>query len=348
MHAHKLRSIWFILLLSGLFIVVAGCNRPRKVETAAEGQEKQKPVQRQGEPDSRSTDSGSKATGTAEPASDIERNRIDAGLAETTTDLSSSGAKEAATAELARQLKRLKFKARREVVAARTTIENIPSYARSLEKFEREFEQWGMYTEVPREPGYDELKKEISRAVGKVGLELLYYNVLESDEKTRKLPEVIHGNKSFSFEDNDVREAFQVTVRIPKVPREKQAELLSRLKALDRLLLVRRFKSLSDSILINMDAYWFAEERYPLHQVLARDLKIEMEQLGITGSMEEVMQKDSVGYLQNAALSYKELNSSLPKINEAMALLSRSKFLEARSAFFRKTVEAAAAASPLR
>lgn len=350
MRAHTLRTTLNLLCLAGLLVATAGCNRPRKVETGAQSDEQK--AQRQQPAAERNKNSTPDPIGNA---LDKEHAKLapDSGnvaspdAEETTSGGTTPGPGDAALAALTTSLKRLKFKARREVIAARTTIENIPSYRRSLEKFEREFEQWGMYTEVPREPGYDELKSAIAGVVGGLGLELLYYKVKESSVEPRALPEVIHGNKSFTFEDNDVRSAFQVSIRIPQLPRESQTKLLAELKALDRLLLIRRVKDQSESLLINMEGYWFPEERYPLHQVLPRDLKTEMQQLGITSTIEKVLRQDSVGYLQNAALSYKELNASLPKVNEAMGLLSRSKFLEARSAFFRKAVEAAAAATPL-
>jgi hypothetical protein len=350
MHAHKLRAVRFTILLSALLVAATGCNRPRKVETKAE---KQQPNSEMATP--RGAPTGVSAVDAAAkvdspqvtPDGSTSEDILEETAVAPVEDAAPAAREAAVQAELASQLKRLKFKARREIVAARTTIENIPSYTRSLEKFEREFEGWGMYVKVPLEPKFDELKGEITKVVEKLGLELLYYNILESKEEKRTLPEVIHGNKSFAFEENDVREAFQVTIRIARVPREMQAKLLAELKGLERLLMVRRFKVLPDSILINMEGYWFGEARYPLHQVLARDLQGEMQQLGITGSMEDILRQDTVGYLQNAALSYKELNASLPKINEAMGLLSKSKFLEARSAFFRKTVAAAAAASPL-
>jgi hypothetical protein len=348
MHAHKMRLVQFTICFVALLVVAMGCNSPRKVETAAEEQTKSAratpgvaplgvaTVDATGKPDE-------KSEATASPSIEV----VEETSSKPLQDVAPVAPEAAVQTELPSHLKRLKFKARREVVAARTTIENIPSYSRSLEKFEREFEEWGMYISVPREPQFDKLQRDITGVVKKLGLELLYFNILESTDEKRKLPELIHGNKSFTFEDDDVREAFQVTIRITRVPREKQAKLLAALKRMERLLLVRRFKLQPDSILINMEAYWFGEEKYPLHQVLARDLQTEMQRLGITGSMEEVLQQDSVGYLQNAALSYRELNASLPKINEAMGLLSRSKFLEARSSFFRKIVEAAAAASPL-
>ncbi len=350
MHAHKIWAAQFTLCLMALFVVATGCNRPRKVETEAA---KQQPQTAPGTATAKATAAAVADVAVKRDVKVMEKETppqleiVEETVEEAAKDVTSVTSKAAAQAELSRQLKRLKFKARREIVAARTTIENIPSYSRSLEKFEREFEQWGMFTRIPKEPKFEELKGEVTDVVEKLQLELLHYNILESKEEKRKLPEVIHGNKSFTFEDNDVREAFQVTVRIARVPRDKQMELLGKLKGLERMLLVRRFKLLPDSILINMDAYWFDEERYPLHRVLPRDLQDEMQKLGITGTMEDILQQDTVGYLQNAALSYKELNASLPKINEAMGLLSRSKFLQARSAFFRKASETAAAATPV-
>ena len=350
MQAHKTRMFWFSLLLAGLLTSALACNRPRKVEVSAQGTAQE----------SESAEPGAGANAPTAPAADDSTSLPDAGaprtapvdmVGEFASDSSemvaSSVVRPMAVDDLTGRLKRLKFQARREIVAARTAIENIPSYTRSLEKFEREFAEWGMFTAVPAEPGYDDLKGAIAAVVKRVGLELVYYNVIESKATPRRLPEIIHGDKSFEFEDGDVRQVFQVAIRVSRAEREQVLKLVAELKALDRLLLIRRVKPLPESILVNMDAYWFGEERYPLHQVLPRDLKTEMERLGITGSMEEVMRQDAVGHLQNAALSYRELNSSLPKLNEAMGLLSRSKFLEARSAFYRKAVEAAATTPPI-
>ncbi len=350
MCAHNRQMFWFATLLAGCLIVVGGCNRPRKVDTAARDKA-QEPA-----PAHPGTDVDGPGTAVedtvATPPEVSEKVASEADQIGGTALIPDAGATVEGPGtmvpdDLTERLKRLKFQARREVMAARTTIENIPSYARSLEKFEREFEQWGMYAEVPVEPRHDELKSAIAEVVAKLDLELLYYNIVEPEAKPRRLPDVIHGDKSFDFEDDDIRHAFQVTIRVNKAEREQLVKLIAGLKDLERMLLIRRVKALPDGNLVNMEAYWFGEERYPLHQVVPRNLKTEMEQLGVTGSMEEVLRQDSVGYLQNAALSYRELNSSLAKVNEAMGLLSRSKFLEARSSFYRRAAEAAAGTPPI-
>ena len=158
MQAHKTRMFWFSLLLAGLLTSALACNRPRKVEVSAQGTAQE----------SESAEPGAGANAPTAPAADDSTSLPDAGaprtapvdmVGEFASDSSemvaSSVVRPMAVDDLTGRLKRLKFQARREIVAARTAIENIPSYTRSLGKFEREFAEWGMFTAVPAEPGYD-------------------------------------------------------------------------------------------------------------------------------------------------------------------------------------------------
>jgi NACalpha-BTF3-like transcription factor len=326
-----------------LAVACAACNRPRKVDPKPPAEAADGVTQK----------TGSEAAGPGPSKGDIvvRMDQAAASPADAINDLSPSAstdglpvALEADKADpdaLMEKLKQLKFRARREVVATRTTIDNIPSYERALEKFAREFEQWGVATRIPTTPQLEELKGAITELTDRLGTPLLYYNVVAPEGPVRELPEFIYGDKSFTFEDTDVHLAYQVTIKVGTVPREKLVELIGALKELPRLLRILRVKTQREGTLINMVAFQFPEERYPLHRAEPRDLERRMQAMGIMESVEQVMAIDQVGYLQNAALSYKEINASLPKLNQALALLSRSKFLEARSDFFRRTVEAA-------
>jgi hypothetical protein len=320
-----------------LALAAAGCNKPRKVEHGSEPAPKA--------PKATAPD-GAAAGTDAEPAE-----APDVTTGEVRPDLVAKAPEappEPAEKPLKEKLKELKFKARREVVWARTTIDNIPSYERALEKYQREFDQWRMYERVPLEPKKAELKAALTELFDRLGLPILYYAEADSTVPPRKLPEVIHGDKAFEFEDNDVREIFHVTIRTGAATPETVASLVTELKALDRLLYVRRVKVGKEELLVNLDTYFFRAERYPVHQVLERKLEERMRQMGIARSVDEVVNDDPLGHLQNAALSYREFNANLEALNEAMALLSRSKFLEARSSFFRRAVEEARQADPRR
>lgn len=328
----------------------ASCNKPRQVEIGKRKQEKKTsptaPAERtpalaeSPRPVADDTEED-EAQPLAEPQADVTDREPPA------SEDDEKGREKEEVDQLKERLKKLKFRARRDVVWCRTTIANIPSYARALEKFEAEFAQWQMYRKVPMEPEFEAFEKELKEVLVNQGLEVLFLNVGPQKVSTREIPGIIHGDRAWSFEDNDIRGISAVTLKIARVDDPAVQRFKAALKEMDRLVLVRRVKpTQKDGLLFNLEIYHFLDIEYPIHVIEQKDLQREMHQSGIEVSIEEALQKDSIGYLQNASLSYKEFNSSQEKLNEAMQLLSRSKFLEARSTFFRGKMEEAGIAPP--
>lgn len=331
------------VLAAVLLAFVVSCNKPREVKPQA--QEK--------------THSPPQAAGQTAPATDVTAGEPD----EKGTAAESAPAEEPAAEgkakelparkeksedeDLTERLKRLKFKARRDVVWCRTTVANIPSYSRALEKFEAEFAAWGMYRRVPIAPQVEAFEQQVRKLCGQLGLEVMFLESKEQKVKTRKVPDTIHGDRAWAFEDNDIRGIISVTVKTSVADEAAIESFRKALREMERLVLVRKIRPVAKTeTLFNLELYYFLEERYPVHVIEAKDLGKEMRQTGIEVSVETAVQKDSIGYLQNASLSFKEFNSSLPRLNESMQLLSRSKFLEARSSFFRRKMEEVGIAPP--
>jgi hypothetical protein len=343
-----------LLCVVAAFFLLSSCNKPRKVEIGSVA-----PAETPAEIPAE-TPAGANATvkasrkplaggqELAEKLPEPQRQGVSTPLPdEALLKESLRQDKKKAVVSLPERLKKIKFKARREVVWARTTIENTSSYQRALEKFDREFEQWRMYDRIPLEPRKEALQEELDRVVRSHGLEFKYYQAREEPAPVRELPEVIYGNRSFTFEDSDIRMIFQVTIKVDRVPDEKLQALVADIKKMERLVLIRRVQPKHKEVVINLEAYYFRDIKYPVHKIEPLSLDEEMRLAGISADIEDVVKQDSVGYLQNAAMSLKEFNNSLERLNEAMLLLSESKFKEARSTVFRALSENAQRANPL-
>lgn len=239
------------------------------------------------------------------------------------------------------KLKNLKFKARRDVMWARAAIANSDSYRRSLEKFDRNAEEWELYSRVPREPELDLFEAQLKEMAGNIGVTMEFLQIEQHKVEARNIPEIIHGEKSFEFEDSDLRGMAQVVMRLNLEAGGKLVPFIQGLKRQERLFILRRVMRSPDGIVINGEVYYLLQERFPLHVVEPKDLEQAMKNFGIEISAREAVKLDPVGHLQNAALSYKEFNRSLPALNESMKLLSESSFKSARSEFFRRTSELA-------
>lgn len=239
------------------------------------------------------------------------------------------------------QLKKLKFKARREVVWARGAIANIPGYEKSLERLKREVKEWGMYERIPEEPLREALQEELDRQGQLNGVTVEYREFQDAKIKRRKLPETIHGQKPFDFEDNDIRNVILVVIRTGLADEAALEKFLSALVRDERLVVVKKVKPRPQQKgwVINLEAYWFPKTSYPLHIVESKVLEDEMKRVGLKLSVDEVVKLDSVGYLQHASMSYREFNASLEELNGAMKLLSESKYMSARAEFFRRKSE---------
>jgi len=341
------RPFTVITLCTGILVLLLlplSCNKPRRVKS--EHAVKPKQGRQQHKPDG-----GAISEELPGATVDIhaEMAGVDFELAgETTAAPPRKKPKKKKLSPLMEKLKKLKFKARREVVWARTTVSNIPSYQRSLEKFEHEFEQWKMYERIPLAPEEDKLKKEFMELAKKHEMEITYFKLKEFPVKSREIPEIVHGDRAFDFKDSDLRGIIQITTRIKKKDPANIKKMFEETREMSRLVHMRRLGPAGREYLINGEAYYFKKEKYPVHVIEERILQTEMKQAGIEQSVEEVVKLDTIGYLQNTAMSYKEYNSSLPKLNEAMKLLSESKFKAARSEFFRRKTEEAMTASPIR
>lgn len=240
------------------------------------------------------------------------------------------------------KLKKLKFKARRDLLWARAAISNRQSYERSLDKFDRNAEEWDMYQRVPLAPKLEEAEANLRELATRVGVEIAFFQMELQTGEQRQLPMVIHGEKSFEFRDSDLRGMAQIVLRLSLAGAGNLLEFIRGTKELPRLFTIRRVIRTPQGIVINGDVCYFREEKFPLHVVKERSLEQSMKNFGIEVSAREAVRQDPVGHLQNASLSYKEFNASLPLLNEAMALLSESKFKSARSEFFRRASQGAA------
>jgi hypothetical protein len=333
-------------LASALALMLgASCSKPRKVEIGPKKQSEKAAAE--------------STTHKATPPAEVPRPTADAkgtdGARPSSEPLGADAVTETSVAQspdvsrktkeadqFSERLKKLKFKARRDVVWCRTTVSNIPSYARALEKFEAEFAQWQMYRKMPVEPGLEAFEKELREMLGHQNLQVNLLNIEPVKVNTRELPGIIHGDRAWSFGDNDIRGISAVTLKVAGGDEAAMQRLRAIFREMDRLVLVRRAKPTQTAEwLFNLEIYHFLDIEYPIHVIEEKDLEKEMRQSGINVSVEEALRRDTIGYLQNASLSYKEFNSSQEKLNEAMQLLSRSKFLEARSTFFRKKMEEA-------
>jgi len=248
-----------------------------------------------------------------------------------------------AAGEIPDLLKKLKFKARREVVWVRGAISNIPEYRQSVARLDREAEEWKMLERIPEEPAREALQEELDRLAQLSGLTLEYREFKDAQFKRRKLPETIHGQKPFDFEDNDIRDIVQVVLRTGPAEPAALQEFLGAVVRADRLMVVRKVKPRVQErgYIVNLEAFWFPTTAYPIHVVEPRVLEEEMKRVGIGLSVDEAVKLDSVGYLQHASMSYREFNASLEELNGAMKLLSESKYKSARSEFFRRKSEEA-------
>jgi hypothetical protein len=243
--------------------------------------------------------------------------------------------------ELLQKLSDFKFKARREVVWARSTIANIPSYEDALRRYDREAQEWQMAALIPDAPDADAARKEIEALCASLGISILSLTFKEEPLERRPLPETIHGDKPFAFEDNDIRGMLQVVLVTGPLPEGTAAKFAAGANEMQRLVRVLRIRSEKERGLINLQIYYFLSITVPRHIVVEKDLNQELARMGITQPLEEVVRKDVVGHLQNAAMSYKEYNQSLPELNRAMELLSQTRYKGARSEFFRRTFEQA-------
>ena len=323
-----------------MFCVAGGCREPRKPEapasTGGPGVAQPEPGPKAATP-ARAVAAGNESVEVSDEFEILEEvvlPRISRG----------PGRREMSIAD---KLKKLKFKARRDVMWARTTVANIPSYQRALEKYDAEFERWGMYQKVPTAPKLEELRKEVEELAERLGLTVTVLKVKDYPITPRDLPELIRGERAFDFEDNDLRGVVHVTMLFDKVEAELLRSLVAGLKAASRLTRVRRLSPKEGGFLLNADCYYFIDTSFPIHIIEEKDLEKEMGQSGIEMDIEEVVRLDPIGSLQSAALSYKEFNLSLPELNEAMKLLSESRFKSARSEFFRSATARAMEASPL-
>jgi hypothetical protein len=345
-----------VLALAAALALGAGCNKPRQVGPVSGGQAESPGTAAAGAgtaatvPTTAPAPAGAGAT-TAAPADVVLEEAYGEDLA---FDWSEGVGQPAAEPEvkseselLEERLRKLKFKARRDVVWLRDTIANIPSYERALKKYAQEFEQWGMYRRIPTTPDVEGLKKQVAAAVAAGGGEVLYLETQDMPIPARELPPTITGDRPFDFEDNDLRGIVQVILTIKKLDVAPRRKLLDGLKQTERLLMLRKVTGRLDNTLINLEAYYFKEISFPVHVIEPKDLETEMRQSGIELALAEVVKRDSIGHAQNAALSYKEFNASLAQVNAAMKLLSESKFKAARSEFFRRRSEEAARADPL-
>ncbi len=240
-------------------------------------------------------------------------------------------------------LKKLKFKARREVVWSRGAIANIPEYEQSLARLDREAKEWGMFEKIPEEPAQEALQEEIDRLGQLSGVVVEFREFQAAKFKRRKLPETIHGQKPFDFEDNDIRNVILVVVRTGPADDANLDKFLGALVKASRLMVVKKVKPRPQQtgFVINLEAYWFPKTGYPTHVVEAMVLEDEMKRVGIELSVDEAVKLDSVGYLQHASMSYREFNGSMEELNAAMKLLSESKYKSARAEFFRRKSEEA-------
>jgi len=244
-------------------------------------------------------------------------------------------------------LKKMKFALRREVVWARSAVANIPSYEDALARFDREFEEWNMYARVPKSPDAEPLRQELQTIVKQAGGAVSFLDIREEALSQREIPEQIRGDRAFEFEENDIRGILLATMSCSPADATLLKATVDGLKASGRLLHVLKATLQPEGATISVRAYFFREERYPIHIIEPKNLEAEMRSYRVGDSVEEAVKKDPIGYLQNAGMSVREFNASLPDVNRAMRLLSESKFKEARSAFFRRASEAAQQASPI-
>lgn len=240
------------------------------------------------------------------------------------------------------KLKKLKLKAQQELLWARDLISNIPSYKTRLERFETQFDEWGMYRKVPLVPDESGLRAAIQKAAAGSGVVITFLEIREADTPAEPIPPTIHGDRSFNFHVNQIRGVLIVTVKVEIHTMGETERFVEALKQAERLIAIRKVDLLGNAAVVHAEAYWFKEERYPIHIIEEKDLEREMHNSGLDLSVEEAVKLDPIGHLHSAALSYREYNASLEKINEGMRLLSRIRFLSARSSFFRKKAEEAA------
>jgi len=250
-------------------------------------------------------------------------------------------AKEAPADPLDEKLKKLKFKARREVMWARAAMSNIESYRADLKKFERDFAEWELPVFVPDEPKLDEVKKLLYDLAGARSIVIEYYEAKPDTMPRKPLPKQIRGDRDFSYEEEDIRDLHQVVMRVVPPDADSMRGFLKDAAAAKRLVHVRKVSLSEQRLVVNLTVYSFRKLVLPVHVAEERSIERELKSFGIEKSMEELQAVDSVGHLQNATLSYAEFNASIPKVNEALGLLGQGQYLAARSEFFRRTFEAA-------
>jgi len=347
----RLAQVFLALSLATVLALGTSCNKPRpeapkgEPGAAAGGTAPGQPAAKEGATGAgTAAEKGGGAAGepAGDPGHDV-RSSENAGPDaedEEWVETPDAAAKPGASEEIQEKLKKMKFALRRDVVWVRSAVANIPSYEQALARFDREFEEWNMYARVPKSPDVESLRKELEALARKAGGAVSYLDIREETLSTREIPEQIRGDRAFEFEENDIRGILLVTVRLAPADEALLKALVAGLEASNRLLEVLKARVDPEGAVISARAYYFREERYPIHVIEPKNLEVEMRRYGIGDSVEEVVKQDPIGYLQNSGMSVREFNASLPDVNRAMRLLSESKFKEARSAFFRGAVEA--------
>ncbi len=328
-------------------LAVTGCNKPRTGQEEAPGAESGKGVAQAGGPAGALPEGAEKGAPTAAKAQvDAARAAADAAprpesdaADEEWIASPDAGPGPVPPDEFLEKLKKMKFALRRDVVWVRSAVANIPSYEQALARFDREFEEWNMYGRVPKSPDVEPLRKELEAIAAQAGGAYSYLDIREEALSSREIPSVIHGDRAFEFEENDIRGILLVTMNLAPADETLLKAMLAGLKSSKRLLHVLKARLGADGATINARAYYFRDEKFPIHVIEPKSLEAEMRAYGVGDSVEEAVKSDPIGYLQNAGMSVREFNASLPDVNRAMRLLSESKFKEARSAFFRKAVE---------
>jgi hypothetical protein len=240
---------------------------------------------------------------------------------------------------LAEKLKRLKFKARRDAAWARAAVANIESYRADLKKFERDAAQWEVDRHIPSSPQLDTFKSTVYDLAGKNAIVIEYYEEQPDAAPRRVLPETLQGNREFEYEDLDVRDAHQVVLRVVPPDAASMRTWLGKVVETQRLVKIRNVGVGLGSLIVNFEVYSWRNVRPPLHKTDERTLEVELKQIGVEGSLEQLLEQDRVGQIQHAAMSYKEFNDAIPKLDEALALLDQGKLVAARLSYFRRTYE---------
>jgi len=351
----------FRLLLVAASLSLAlplGCNKPRPPASEPGAGEGANAVAQPGAPSGGSASGKANSAAAApagKPGTDVPRAAVqDSGagqadgsdVREEWIEAPDAAGGPAPADESQEKLKKMKFTLRRDVVWARSAVANIPSYEQALARFDREFEEWNMYGRVPKSPDVELLRQELEAIVARAGGAFSYLDIREETLSTREIPATIRGDRAFDFEENDIRGILLVTMSLAPADQTLLKAMLAGLKGSRRLLHVLKARLTSEGATLSARAYYFREERFPVHIIEPKNLEEEMRRYGAGDSIEEAVRNDPIGYLQNSGMSVREFNASLPDVNRAMRLLSESKFKEARSAFFRKAVEEADKAVP--